>query len=115
MDIPAEETTLFVYGSLRDAALRAEIIGRPVEAIAAVIRDFERGRSGHFYLRRRPGVVTDGQLLLGLTAEDFAILDRYEDLPRLYTRDKVEVMAADGSRIRCWVYLPTPYTLDGGR
>jgi gamma-glutamylcyclotransferase (GGCT)/AIG2-like uncharacterized protein YtfP len=115
MDIPAEESTLFVYGSLRDAAHRAEIIGRPVAAIAAVIHDFERGRAGHFYLRRCPGVITDGELLLGLTAEEFAILDRYEDLPRLYTRDKIEVRVTDGSRVRCWVYLPTPFTLDGGK
>jgi gamma-glutamylcyclotransferase (GGCT)/AIG2-like uncharacterized protein YtfP len=115
MDTPAEETTLFVYGSLCDAAHRAEIIGRPVAAISAVIHDYERGRAGHFYLRRRPGVVTDGDLLLGLTAQDFATLDRYEDLPRLYRRDKVGVIATDGSRVRCWVYLPTPHTLAGGK
>ena len=32
---------------------------------------------------------------------------RYEETPRLYTREKVEVRDAERNPVRCWVYLPT--------
>jgi len=28
-------------------------------------------------------------------------------VPRLYTREKLEVADAGGAMLRCWVYLPT--------
>jgi gamma-glutamylcyclotransferase (GGCT)/AIG2-like uncharacterized protein YtfP len=102
-----EATTLFVYGSLLDAAHREEVLKRRVETASAVIRDYERGRIRHFYLRKRPGIDTPGLLLLNLTRSDFATLDRYEEVPLLYTREKVEVLATAGGIIGCWVYMPT--------
>jgi len=102
---------LFAYGSLLDAAHRAEVIGRNVDTVPATIRGYERGRGRHFYLRKQRGKETQGLLLLGLTAPEFAILDRYEEVPVLYTRERVEVSGADGSPVRCWVYLPTPRVL----
>lgn len=107
----APESILFVYGTLLDAAHRAQAIGRSVDTAAATIRDYERARQRHFYLRKRPGSETQGLLLLGLTDSEFAVLDRYEEVPVLYTRERVEVSAADGSPVRCWAYLPTPHLL----
>jgi gamma-glutamylcyclotransferase (GGCT)/AIG2-like uncharacterized protein YtfP len=107
-----EDTSLFVYGSLLDATHREELIGRSVANVPATVRDFARGRSRYYYIVRRPNVETSGLLLLGLTPRDFEVLDRYEDIPRLYTRDKVEV-AAGGKTVRCWVYLPTPLVFAG--
>lgn len=104
-------SVLFVYGSLLDAAHRVEVIGREVATTPATIRGYERGRSRHFYLRKRRGRETQGLLLLGLTAPEFAILDRYEEVPVLYTREQIEVSGADGSPVRCWAYLPTPRVL----
>ena len=101
------KSVLFVYGSLLDAAHRVEVIGREVAAIPATIRGYERGRGRYFYLRKRPGRETPGLLLLDLTAPEFAILDRYEEVPVLYTREQIEVSGTDGSPVRCWVYLPT--------
>jgi hypothetical protein len=28
-------------------------------------------------------------------------------VPRLYTRERIEVVAVDGHAVGCWVYLPT--------
>ena len=106
-------TSLFVYGSLIDAAHRAEIIGREVEATPATIEGFERGRSRYWYLRRREGESTRGLILTNLTAEEIATLDRYEDVPTLYTREIVEVVGQGGTTVRCFVYLPTDWVPQG--
>jgi hypothetical protein len=53
--------------------------------------------------------VTDGAILEGLDARDFEILDAYEDVPRLYTRERIEVLTVDCRRIECWIYLPTEW------
>ena len=44
-----------------------------------------------------------------LDSGDYAVLDLYEEVPTLYTREQVEVMGQGGARIRCWVYLPTDW------
>lgn len=108
---PDLATTLFVYGSLLDAAHREQILGRRVTTMAATIRDYERGRKRYFYLRKRPGIDTPGLLLLNLTLRDFTLIDIYEDVPILYTREQVEVVDGDGMPLRCWIYLPTARVL----
>jgi hypothetical protein len=100
-------SSLFVYGSLIDPAHRAEIIGREVEAVPATIKGYERGRRRHFYLRKQEGIDTRGLLLAGLTAADFEILDEYEEVPVLYTRELADVIDENGATVRCFVYLPT--------
>jgi gamma-glutamylcyclotransferase (GGCT)/AIG2-like uncharacterized protein YtfP len=112
--LPDEETTLFVYGSLLEQACRDEIIGREVDTAPARIRNYERRRAPHFHLVRRAGAETPGLLLLGLTAQDFGKLDRYEQVPRLYTREKTSVLGDDGTPVVCWVYVPTERLLEEG-
>jgi len=81
----------------------------------AMLHDYEVGRAHYFHIRKRPGFNTAGSLLLNLTTRDFQALDRYEEIPRLYTREKVEVFDERGNPIRCWVYLPTALTSSGER
>jgi gamma-glutamylcyclotransferase (GGCT)/AIG2-like uncharacterized protein YtfP len=107
VDKPDESTTLFVYGSLLDPACRERTIGRRIEIVPARLPDYELGRARYFYIRKRPGMSTAGLLLLSLTPDDFQKLDHYEEVPRLYTREKVKVFGRSGTSIRCWVYLPT--------
>jgi len=111
VDKPDEVTTLFVYGSLLDSARRQEIIGRRVDTIQATLHDYELSRGRYFYIRNHPGISTKGLLLLNLTPRDFQELDRYEEIPRLYTRERVEVLDDKGNRLRSWVYLPTTFTV----
>jgi gamma-glutamylcyclotransferase (GGCT)/AIG2-like uncharacterized protein YtfP len=108
-----EDATLFVYGSLIDETRREEIIGRRVANWPATLPDYERARARYFYIRARPGSSTPGLILLKLTARDIAVLDRYEEVPELYTREKIWVELADGQRVRCWVYMPAPAMLRG--
>ena len=115
MDKPDEATTLFVYGSLLDPVRREEIIGRRIDITPATLHDYELGRTRYFYVRPHPGVSTAGLLLRNLTLPDFQMLDRYEEVPRLYTRAKVEVFDQNGNPVRCWVYLPTALTLTGNK
>jgi tRNA nucleotidyltransferase/poly(A) polymerase len=110
---PAPATTLFVYGTLLDAGHREQILGRRVGTMTATIRDYERGRRRYFYLRRRPGIDTPGLLLLDLTGRDFTLIDIYEAVPRLYTREQVEVVDPNRMPLRCWIYLPTVHVLTG--
>jgi len=108
-----EDLTLFVYGSLIDEGRRLELLGRPVTTAPATLRDYVLGRARYFYIIRQPDAVTAGLLLLDLSARDFVELDRYEEIPILYTREKIEVADAAGQPQRCWVYLPTPRILSG--
>jgi len=98
---------LFVYGSLLEDATRERILGHRVEVIEARLIGFKRRRAKYYYIVRAEGAETVGMVLLGLTSEDWRRLDAYEEVPRLYTREEVEVLTSDG-RLRCWVYLPTP-------
>jgi gamma-glutamylcyclotransferase (GGCT)/AIG2-like uncharacterized protein YtfP len=113
VDEPDEGATLFVYGSLLDPMRRQEILGRQVDTVAATLADYEVGRARYFYVARRPGIKTRGLLLLNLTPRDFEALDRYEEIPQLYTRNKVEVLDERGKPLQCWIYLPTDRTLSG--
>lgn len=106
---PNATLPLFVYGSLIDPVHRAEVLGHFVDAVPAVLHDHERGHSQFWYVRRREGAETRGLLLANLDARDYAILDRYEEVPTLYRRGQVEVTASDGAIIRCWVYLPADW------
>jgi gamma-glutamylcyclotransferase (GGCT)/AIG2-like uncharacterized protein YtfP len=115
VDKPGEATTLFVYGSLLDPARRQEIIGHRVETTPAILHDYQVGRSRYFYITKHPGISTSGLLLLNLTSTDLQRLDRYEEIPRLYTREKVAVLSLSGDRLECWIYLPTALTLAGNK
>ncbi|MEA2681359.1 MAG: Gamma-glutamyl cyclotransferase, AIG2-like [Candidatus Binataceae bacterium] len=100
---------LFVYGALLDAAERARLLGRPIEATPARLPGYARGQKRYYFVARVSGAVTDGAILEDLSARDFEILDRYEDVPALYTRESIEVIALDGNPIICWIYLPTEW------
>ena len=98
--------TLFAYGTLIDAATREEILGHRVEVIQARVIGYERRRSRHHFIARKDGAATDGVILIGLTEADFRILDEYEEVPHLYTRELIDAETSDGL-MRCWVYIAT--------
>jgi gamma-glutamyl AIG2-like cyclotransferase len=108
-----QDTALFVYGTLLDAPLRRGLFGREVDTIPARLIDYERRRGRYFHVVRRAGAETAGLVLTGLAASDLAVLDRYEEAPRLYSRERAVVLDATGRKIRCWLYLPTPLLLKG--
>jgi gamma-glutamylcyclotransferase (GGCT)/AIG2-like uncharacterized protein YtfP len=107
-----DDQLLFVYGSLMNPAERLRLLGRPIDASLARLVGYERGRKRHYFVVKKADAVTDGAILEGLSARDLAILDRYEEVPTLYTRERIEVVAADGRKIECWIYMPTNWTKD---
>jgi gamma-glutamylcyclotransferase (GGCT)/AIG2-like uncharacterized protein YtfP len=98
---------LFVYGALLDAKLRRRLLGRELRAEPARLSGFERGRKRYFFVTLRAGASVPGEILYELLPADFAVLDRYEDVPRLYKREWAQVQAATGEQVKCWIYLPT--------
>jgi gamma-glutamylcyclotransferase (GGCT)/AIG2-like uncharacterized protein YtfP len=100
---------LFVYGSLTNPAERQRLLHRSIGAEPARLVGYARGRNRYYFVREQADAVTAGAILSGLSARDLAILDRYEEVPRLYTRERIEVIAADGRKIMCWIYLPTDW------
>ena len=97
---------LFAYGTLVDVATREELLGHRIEVIAARVIGYERRRSRYHCLAKRAGAVTDGVILIGLTDADFHIVDEYEEVPHLYTREIIEAETSEGI-LRCCAYLPT--------
>ena len=102
-----DDQLVFVYGSLMNPAERLRLLGRPIDASPARLPGYARGRKRYYFVVKQVGAVTEGAILEGLSARDLAILDDYEELPSLYTRERIEVIAVDGRKIECWIYLPT--------
>ncbi len=103
---------LFVYGTLMNPAERVILLGRPIDASPGQLPGYVRGRKRHYLVAKQAGAVTDGAILEGLSARELAILDEYEEVPVLYTRERIEVLAADGRKIECWIYIPTSWAMD---
>ncbi len=109
MNARIEITTLFVYGTLLNPELRARLLGRQVDTVPARLVGYARARRRYFFVTKQRGAETEGALLLRLTRGDLQLLDEYEEVPRLYTREKVKVLHSEGSEIECWTYLPTAW------
>jgi gamma-glutamylcyclotransferase (GGCT)/AIG2-like uncharacterized protein YtfP len=103
---------LFVYGSLMNPAERMRLLARPINASPARLIGYTRGKKRYHFVAKQRDAITDGAILEGLTTDDFSILDAYEDVPTLYTRDRIEVVTPDNRKIECWIYLPTGWAKD---
>jgi gamma-glutamylcyclotransferase (GGCT)/AIG2-like uncharacterized protein YtfP len=106
-------STLFVYGTLLEPTCRERLLGHPVATRPACLDGYQVARGRYLYIVAAPGARIDGLLLLDLSAADLAIFDRYEELPRLYTREAVEAAIPSGAKLGCWVYMPTRVLLEG--
>ena len=95
-----------------DPAERQRLLTRPIEAIPARLCGYVRGRTRYYFIAKQRDSVTEGAILEGLSARDLAILDQYEEVPTLYTRERIEIVATDGRKIECWIYLPTGWAGD---
>ena len=107
-----DDHLLFVYGTLINPAERLRLLGRPINASPARLVGYTRGRKRHYFVVKKTYAVTDGAILEGLSARDLAILDQYEEVPTLYTRERIEVLSPDDRKIECWIYLPTGWAQD---
>lgn len=108
LDLP-----LFVYGSLRDPAVRSRVLGRPhLTMCPATLRGWARTTAPDFdYPLLVPADLdmrVEGELMLELGSADYARLDDYEDTDSgLYVRQRVTVETASGP-MDAWVYVQGP-------
>jgi gamma-glutamylcyclotransferase (GGCT)/AIG2-like uncharacterized protein YtfP len=109
---PAPER-LFVYGTLVDSTRRRRLLGRDVEAEPGRLDGYARGRGRYHFVVAKTGATVEGAILHGLSPRDFAVLDEYEDLRHLYTRERAVARDRDGRDVECWVYLPTGWERRG--
>lgn len=105
--VDRELDRLFVYGALLDAKLRGRLLGRELRTEPARLPGYKKGRKQYFFVAPRAGASVPGEILSELLPHDFAVLDQYEAVPRLYTRQRAKVRTATGERVSCWIYLPT--------
>ncbi|MGW4244866.1 gamma-glutamylcyclotransferase family protein [Nocardia sp. NPDC004722] len=104
---PFASDPLFVYGTLRFAAVLTELLGRVPEMEAARLPGRRAAAlPGRSYpgLVTAPGGVTDGFLLTGLTPGEWLVLDAFED----DEYDLVPVTVTAGERVGyAWTYTWT--------
>lgn len=104
---------LFVYGSLRDAAVRRRVLRREhltmcPATLQGWARVMVRGFGYPFLVPAGPDAAIEGELMLALGAADYERLDEYEDTDSgLYVRQRVVVEAGSGP-VGAWVYVQGP-------
>ncbi len=100
LDPAAGEQQVFVYGTLRNPAVRWLVVGRPVPTEDAFLPDY---RKQGLDLQPEPGAGVRGELL-SVAPPGLRRLDRYERLGLRYER--VEATLDDGRRV--WIYRRLP-------
>ena len=105
--------TLFAYGTLRDADLRAAVLGRHVTLDPPTPATAIGYRCVYLFHRFYPGLVktrdsvAEGVLLSGLSAAAIARLDAYEGDE--YRRATLAVKTAKGDHIaHCYLHIVAP-------
>ena len=106
MNAPAGMKPLFGYGTFRNAAWRARILGAEYPAQPATLRGYRRIACGSGYLSLRETLVDVG-LIQGVLVEldelGWRIADAWEEVPK-YQRADVVVNTMSGP-VDAWVYL----------
>jgi len=100
LDPAAGEQQVFVYGTLRNPAVRRVVIGRRVATEEAFLPDY---RKQGLDITPAPGAGVQGELLTVQTP-GLRRLDRYERIGIRYER--VEAVLGDGRHV--WVYRRLP-------
>jgi gamma-glutamylcyclotransferase (GGCT)/AIG2-like uncharacterized protein YtfP len=106
MNYHDEPFGLFVYGTLLWPDRRKELLGHDVAASPARLDGYRVIAGRYLFVVREAGAITRGLILRGIAGAGLGILDRYEDTPRLYTRELIDVQGEHGKSERCWIYLP---------
>jgi gamma-glutamylcyclotransferase (GGCT)/AIG2-like uncharacterized protein YtfP len=106
----ADSLPLFVYGSLRDPAVRASLLGERADltmqpaALPGYARLLVPG-FGYPFIVPAADARIDGEMILGLHASDYAVLDEYEDVSDdLYARVQVQLQTPEGA-CSAWAYI----------
>ena len=103
---------IFVYGTLQDESLIAQLLGRRLHWQPAVLEGYCRTLDpsiGYPVVHPLAGASVDGRLLEDVDREALVALDAYEG--REYRRVAVRVQTSDGRTVDAYAYVPAA----GGR
>ncbi len=90
----------FVWGFLMDPRFIGELVGRPIPFAPAAIRGYRRetfvegGQRGFRLIPDGQGIVM-GVVLVGPTEQETAALDRFEQVPKVMVKQRIEVSVGD--------------------
>jgi len=90
----------FVWGFLMDPRFIGELVGRPVPFAPAAIRGYRReafvegGQRGFRLIPDDHGIVM-GVVLVGPTGQEVAALDRFEQVPTVMIKRRIDVLIGD--------------------
>jgi gamma-glutamylcyclotransferase (GGCT)/AIG2-like uncharacterized protein YtfP len=98
-------TMLFVYGTLMDDGVVAQLTGRRFAKTPARLEGYRRltPPGGYPVIVPAAGASVDGLVLRGIDADALRVFDQYEDEGRLYRRLSVTVIV-DGTPQEVQVY-----------
>lgn len=113
---------IFVYGTLRDEGVRNAVLGHPVAQVMSAHKLDHSARlvKGEAYPMIKPlaGENAQGMILMDLSADDIAQLDRFEG--ENYRRTSTEVILEDGTSFITEMYVEIagrdedgPFDLEG--
>ncbi|XDZ64630.1 gamma-glutamylcyclotransferase family protein [Alphaproteobacteria bacterium LSUCC0684] len=107
---------VFVYGTLRDTAIREVVIGHAVPRVTpSLIRGYQARlvRGGDFpMIRPSPDGVVEGLILHDLSQEDIDALDKFEG--DTYSLEVMMAVLPDGREQAVRVYVDSGVYEDGG-
>lgn len=95
-----DEELYFVWGFLMDPRFIQGLVGRIIPFAPAVLRGYQRetfaekGERGFRLIPREGGMVM-GVVLVAPKNEEIAILDRFEQVPEVMIKQRVEVSVGD--------------------
>lgn len=96
---------VFAYGSLRKRKTQLELFGAyPPVYSKATLKDWVLIKDKEYpYIMPADGKVVEGSVL-HLSQEQLEKADHWEEVPRVYQREKVTVRTTDGSYFNVWAY-----------
>ena len=102
-----EQIDLFVYGTMMSSRHVKLLLNRTVESEPCTLLNYLKivPPGAFFFIVRQQGAIVRGRLLKGLSPEEIARLDAFENEGTLYFRIPVVVRGSDGHRRRCQTYL----------
>jgi len=100
---------LFAYGSLLDPVIQEKLFKRTLTSEAkAILLNWEKYTHEEYpYILPKQGSQVHGEII-ALEDKELAIADQWEEVPRVYQREKLEVKLTDGSQLKVWVYIKKP-------
>ncbi|TVQ83071.1 MAG: gamma-glutamylcyclotransferase [Bacteroidetes bacterium] len=100
---------LFAYGSLLDPVIQEKLFKRTLTSEAkAVLLNWEKFTHEEYpFISPKKGSQVQGEILV-LADKELGIADQWEEVPKSYQREKLEVKLTDGSQLKVWVYIKKP-------